>query len=263
MSGVELKTLTGHTNTVSSVTFSPDGTFLASGSDDNTIRLWDAVRESELKILAGHSNTVSSVAFSPDGTRVASGSWDKTIKLWDAVSGAELKTLSGHTSGVTSLAFSPDGKLIYSKDKNGTKIVWDALVGEKLPNAEWKNINKDDRLSPDKRWLVTSSGFDVLLVDLEFKDTPREKAYREFKAKPKPYEYREQAFQAEEQEDWYAATFHRAWLLKINPEQADAFDQFQEAYDRLKKKYALREVKLEKSLQPVVTQMLKLPRPVQ
>ncbi|MEH1976653.1 MAG: ribosome assembly protein 4, partial [Nostoc sp.] len=91
----EVNTLEGHSSTVYSVGFSPDGKTLASGSDDKTIKLWDVSTGKAIKTLTGHSSRVYSVGFSPDGKTLASGSSDKTIKLWDVSTGKAIKTLTG------------------------------------------------------------------------------------------------------------------------------------------------------------------------
>ncbi|HTZ20028.1 MAG TPA: twin-arginine translocation signal domain-containing protein, partial [Opitutaceae bacterium] len=103
-----------HSASIYSVAFSPDGKRLASGSGDQTIKLWDVVSGELQRTLNGHKDPVASVAFSPDGQLLASGSWDKTIKLWAVVSGELQRTQTGHVSKVHSVAFSPDGKLLAS-----------------------------------------------------------------------------------------------------------------------------------------------------
>ncbi|MBT9311407.1 hypothetical protein IXB28_04250, partial [Leptothoe kymatousa TAU-MAC 1615] len=108
----EKNTFPGHTGSVSSVSFSPDGQTIASGSSDGTVKLWDRSGR-ELQTLEGHTGWVLSVSFSPDGQTIASGSDDGTVKLWDR-SGRELQTLEGHTGSVRSVSFSPDGQTLAS-----------------------------------------------------------------------------------------------------------------------------------------------------
>src|ERR1700730_8787370 len=91
----ELSVQTGHASFIVSVAFTRDGRILASGSVDQTIKLWDTATGRELRALKGHTGTVTGVAFSADDKVLASSSVDQTIKLWDVATGHELRTLKG------------------------------------------------------------------------------------------------------------------------------------------------------------------------
>ena len=86
----------------------------ALGSDDKTLKLWDAATGKLLRTFEGHSSAVCSVALSPDGRTVLSGSDDKTLKLWDAATGKLLRTFEGYSYSLTLAAFSPDGRTVLS-----------------------------------------------------------------------------------------------------------------------------------------------------
>ncbi len=135
--GKSIFVYTGHSAEVGSVAWSPDGQLIASGSIDNTVRVWrlTGVSVSDLTVYAyhGHGDSVNQVAWSPDSTRIASasgydpvGKTDNTVQVWDATTGDNAYTYNGHSRPVTGVTWSPDGKYLASSSVDKTVQVWQA-----------------------------------------------------------------------------------------------------------------------------------------
>lgn len=127
-------TYRGHTDRVLSVTWSPDGRYIASGSLDRTAQVWavNAGAHFHPVLYRGHAAGVQAVAWSPKGSRVASGSLDKTVQVWDAMSAEQIAVYQGHTDTVETVVWSPDGKYIASGSSDGTMRLWDVASGEQV-----------------------------------------------------------------------------------------------------------------------------------
>jgi WD40 repeat protein len=142
---------------VAALAVSGDGSLLASGGWDTTIRLWNADDGLPVRVLSGHSNRVSAVAFSPDGTLLVSGSDDRTLKLWRVASGTLITNITGNarSSGSrNSVVFSPDGTLVAASlgTTNGVGI-WRATNGSRAATllggasgTEWIAFSPDGAL---------------------------------------------------------------------------------------------------------------------
>ncbi|MBD6618715.1 protein kinase [Komarekiella sp. 'clone 1'] len=160
-SGVLLqRTLTGHSSSVNSVAFSPDGNTLASGGGltDYTIKLWNLATGEQIRTLTGDSGSINSVAISPDGKTLASGSDDTTMKLWNLATGEEIPTLTGH-NWVNSVAFSPDGKTLASGSAHNTIKLWNLATGELIRTLTHSNFVfvRSVAISPDSQTLASGS----------------------------------------------------------------------------------------------------------
>jgi WD40 repeat protein len=142
-----LVTLRGHSAPVYGVAFSPDGKRLATASDDNTAKVWDAFTGRELLTLRGHSYHVRGVAFSPNGKYLATASNDDTTRVWDAATGQALLTLHGHKGFVWGVAYSPDGKRLATASEDGTVQVYAIDIHELLKLAR-SRVTRD--LTPEE-----------------------------------------------------------------------------------------------------------------
>jgi WD40 repeat protein/tetratricopeptide (TPR) repeat protein len=158
----EVNRLEGHTDIVWGVTFSPDGQLLASGSRDQTVKLWRP-DGTLLQILKGHTGAVTCVSFSPDGQTLASASLDKTVRIWhkNSITGEfdpkPYKILKGHEDWVYSVNFSPDSELLATGSKDKTVKLWrkdgnlvKILRGHR-GGVNWVNF------SPDGQFIASAS----------------------------------------------------------------------------------------------------------
>lgn len=120
------RTLEGHTRAINSVTFSPNGKFLASGSEDNTVMIWKMDAEQAPTVIAppGFSLGVNAIAISGDSQLLAAAYGDGHLLIWDINSGRELSSVIAHVSGIMSMVFSPDGKTIVVGTRDGPILLW-------------------------------------------------------------------------------------------------------------------------------------------
>lgn len=128
-------TLEGGDEFVPSITglaFSPDGTVLATTSDDTTVRVWDVTSGQQLALLEGHTGTTWTPSFAPDGSRlVTAGDYpDMTARIWDLATGSTEHVLAGHAWQLAGAAFSPDGTTVATASIDGTARMWDADTGK-------------------------------------------------------------------------------------------------------------------------------------
>ena len=180
---------------VLSVVFSPDGSQVATASNDKSISLWDIETGQRVSKLEGHDNDISAVVFSPDGKFLISGSHDRSIILWDIAKGSRRKTFIGHENEIISLAISRDGNRLVSlekwhhipmpidaffgavkrirqhpesEDKHGALIiVWDVTSGQIIKRIKAEKESEAMALSPDGHYLLLGQKKDILVYKID------------------------------------------------------------------------------------------------
>ncbi|MFN6519594.1 MAG: WD40 repeat domain-containing protein [Nostoc sp. CreGUA01] len=160
-----------HPTTISAVSFSPDSSILASGSNDSFIRLWDTQTGIEIKILHGHTGPISSVAWSYDGQTIASGSYDQTVRLWDVRTGECVRIFKGHICGILAISFSPDNFQVASCGDDSIRL-WELCSGKcRKVLHNHNHVIRSLCFSPDS--LILASGSDDCLIQLWDQKTGR------------------------------------------------------------------------------------------
>jgi WD40 repeat protein len=152
----ELLTLRGHSGSVNNVVFSPDGTRLASASDDHTAVVWSLLTKARLLTVISQSEILA-ITFGRDGKYLATASADKTATIRDAYTGRQLHTLNGHLGYVGGVAFSPSGELIATAGYDGTARLWSTLTGQQLLTFHTGGTQVQNVVfSPDGRRIATA-----------------------------------------------------------------------------------------------------------
>ncbi|MFM2308376.1 MAG: hypothetical protein RLY87_496, partial [Chloroflexota bacterium] len=151
-----LQRLEGHVGDITTMSWSPDSRFLASGaSDDPVIHIYDTDAGTEVLLLRGHEGWIRTVAFSPDGTSLASGSTDLSIRIWDVRTGRTSQTLTGHTDLIGGIAWSADATALASASRDGSVRRWDVLSGTQIPGFGYQTA-LNTAAGPNIRYWATA-----------------------------------------------------------------------------------------------------------
>ncbi|KAJ3325147.1 hypothetical protein HDV06_004904 [Boothiomyces sp. JEL0866] len=115
--------LDDHTESVETVQFSPALTFVAAGSVDGKLQVWD-YQAMKQRFTGSHDDAVTKVMFTPDGTKLVSASVDGTLKLWDVRTGEPLRTYKGHQNTILDFDIRKDGDIVVTASDDGTSMVF-------------------------------------------------------------------------------------------------------------------------------------------
>lgn len=157
LTGKLIHTFEGHLAGISTVAWGPDNETIATGSDDKTIRLWNALTgKAHPRAFHGHHNYVYSIAFSPKGNILASGSYDEAVFLWDVRSAKVMRSMPAHSDPVAGIDVCHDGTLVVSCSSDGLIRVWDTMTGQCLRTL----VHEDNppvmavRFSPNSKYVL-------------------------------------------------------------------------------------------------------------
>lgn len=157
----DLMTFRGHTGEVRAVTYSPQGSWLATGGEDGTIRIWDPQTGAELHCLTGNHESVNTLAVSPNGKRLAAGCYGHVVELWNTVTWQISHVLEGFDDEITSLSFSGDGSRLAVGCRDSKTRIFEVDTSTILITlSQEKDPVYHIALTPDGRYLATVGGRD-------------------------------------------------------------------------------------------------------
>jgi len=158
----------GHTLKLTAFSFSPNGKWIATASDDSTIKLWKWRDGKHLSTLTGHTGSIKTCAFSSDSSLLVSGSIDKTLRIWDVEAAISQKRHLYHQDKVNNCSFSPDGNEIASVSQNGNLHLWNGQTGERTKTAKAHSVSANACVyHPNGTHLVTSGAANHIRPNLE------------------------------------------------------------------------------------------------
>lgn len=156
--------LRGHTKSVQFATFSPNGKYIVSISDDKTVIVWDYYSGRQVGTLTGQTSPICSVTFSQDSKNIISVSEDKTIIFWDAKTGEQIeKPIRGDAFFILSASFSPNGKYIASISPDNIIRIWNTRTGEQVGKPINSEVNSVS-FSPDEKYIASGSSDNTIRI---------------------------------------------------------------------------------------------------
>ena len=161
---------------MTAVAIAPDGSWLASGHEDGSVRIWDRVTGEQRAVLTGQAEAVTAVAIAPDGSWLASGDF-AVVRIWDPATGQLRAVLTGQAEAVTAVAIAPDGSWLASGGENGSVRIWDSPSGEQpavlTGHADRKSGGRRRIAVPDGTWLPSDGSVQIRVPPAGQLDTVR------------------------------------------------------------------------------------------